>query len=108
MAKLKALDETLVVIGVVVGIDVVAVERDVILNCGKVGEMGRVELEFDAEEDVPVVNGVGPCFSCVVKRGVGVAATTGVDGVTESALMIGMSLILGDNDDDADRELEVM
>ena len=108
MAKLKALDETLLVKGVDVGVDVVVVERDVSLNCGKVGEMGRVELEFDATDAVPDVNGVGPCFSCVIKRDAGEAETTGVDSVAESALMIGMSLILGDGDDDAERELDVV
>ena len=110
VAKLKALDDTLVVIGVDVGVDAVVVEGDVSLNCGKSGggEMGRIELEFNAVDTVPAVNGVGPCFSCVVKRDTGVAATTGVDGVAESALMIGMSLILGDGDDDAERELEVI
>ena len=110
MAKLKALDDTLVVIGVDVGVDAVVVEGDVSLNCGKSGggEMGRIELEFNAVDTVAAVNGVGPCFSCVVKRDAGVAATTGVDGVAESALMIGMSLILGDGDDDAERELEVI
>ena len=107
MSKLKALDKTLLAIGVDVGVDVVVVERDVSLNCGKGGEMGRVELEFDAIDDVPAVNGVGTCFSCVIKRDAGVAVTNVVDGFAESALMIGMSLILGDEDNDAERELGV-
>ena len=107
VAKLNALGEILVETGVDVIVDVVFVERDEILNCGKVGDTGRCELEFDADA-VPGVNGVGPDFSCVFKRDDGTAATAGVDVKVESALMIGMSLILGDGEEDVERLLDVI
>ena len=100
VVKFKALVVELFVTAVDVGV-LLVVDKEVGLNCGNVGDTGRATLEFDKDETEPVVNGVGPGFSCEVNN-VEVAAV--VAGVVVSALRIGMSLILGDDEDAKDNE----
>ena len=99
VVELKALVVELVVTVVDVGV-LLVVDNEPSLNCGKTGETGRATLEVDIDDTDAVVNGVGPCFSCEVNSGE-VAATDDVGevGFAVSALSIGMSLILGDDED---------
>ena len=115
MARLKALDEVLLVTGVSAGANTgldEVVERDDNLNCGNVGDTGRgvaaEELEGDIDDVIPVVRWVVPGFSSWVRGDKERAATDdSVDVGVTSALMIGMSLIFGDVGDAREIELEV-
>lgn len=90
--RFKPLDATLVAdadIGALL-----AVDRDIGLNRVRGGDIDRVPLGADIAEVGPATNGVRPVFSSGIKEDEISAGT-----VEESALIIGMSLILGDDDE---------
>ena len=71
-----------------------AVDRDIGLNIVRGGDTDRVAVGPDIAGVGPATNGVKPVFSSGIKEDEITAAGT----VEESALIIGMSLIFGDDE----------